>query len=510
MGNCLTVTQDVAQDLARRGNELLAANGIGNAQSNTNNAGNNASNNKNTSSNAPAKNNKAKPARKSKSNVKAPNPNPTTPSSNLDPYAGADPKKWKSSEQQFSGSAAYVSMGEQEVKKGSILKAKTVFQKNPSKYVAMTYQSSMLTDDWPEDQQTYTFIHRAGTEGYKPQGISKTGIFTLLLHQYQRLPPFKDNDLPVAHRDKYTDKMVHNRIKLHSKTNKPLLPGRGMGCCDVPALKIIGDVDPSDIHQGAVGDCWLLSGISSLAEFDGAVKRLFRKTKNLDRMPLDSPNQYIISLWDLATWKEVDIVIDERLAVTPDGTGTLLGARPSEDGELWVCYLEKALAVHCGGFDKITGGQCTHAWALMTGCKEQYTIRKNKKTGKYTCNAKYNPLEEKWAKHTNSPHDSPASVWQVAWPEVGGGGSRDQEMSQEELFQKMCAWDIENYIVGAGITGPSGGPDKRRSDGMVDNHAYSVRFASLGYQYCRIAVTVLLRRIISPYCFTSPLIYTGH
>jgi len=113
-----------------------------------------------------------------------------------------------------------------------------------------------------------------------------------------------------------------------------------------------------------------------------------------------------------------------------------------------------------------------HAWALLTGCREQYTIRKNSKTGKYNCNAKFNPLENNWDRHANSPHDANASVWQVAWPAVGGGG--EGEITQEELFQKMCAWDLENYIVRAGISGPSGGPDKRRADGMVDNHAYSV------------------------------------
>lgn len=74
---------------------------------------------------------------------------------------------------------------------------------------------------------------------------------------------------------------------------------------DLPTLKIIGDVDPSDINQGSVGDCWLLSGISSLAEFDGAVKRLFRKTADLESLPLDGPNVYTITLWDLATWTEV-------------------------------------------------------------------------------------------------------------------------------------------------------------------------------------------------------------
>jgi hypothetical protein len=52
---------------------------------------------------------------------------------------------------------------------------------------------------------------------------------------------------------------------------------------------------------------------------------------------------------------EVDIVIDERLPVVADGTGKLLASRPSADGELWACYLEKAMAVHSGGWDKIHG-----------------------------------------------------------------------------------------------------------------------------------------------------------
>ena len=65
--------------------------------------------------------------------------------------------------------------------------------------------------------------------------------------------------------------------------------------------------------------------------------------------------------------------MNERLATKPLATGStgLLGCEPSQDGELWACYLEKAVAAHCGGWDKIDGGQCTHAWALLTGCKSQ-------------------------------------------------------------------------------------------------------------------------------------------
>ena len=372
-----------------------------------------------------------------------------------------DPSKWKLSEMKFAGSATYEELGKQEDVKGqSIKEGIQSFRANPTKYVAFMYQTSMI--DWPVKDQKYSLVHRAGTKNYKPANTNPSGWMTVLLQEYQHLKPM--NDLPQQYEDKYTNSTL--AVHAGRKCGKPILPGRGMGVGDSPNLKIIGDVDPSDISQGTVGDCWLLSGISSLAEFDGAVKKIFRKTPNLHQMPLDGPNRYVVTLWDLATWKEVDIVIDERLC-TIDGR-RLLASKPSEDGELWVCYLEKALAAHCGGWDKITGGQCTHAWALLTGCKEQYTISKTK-TGKYACYAKFNPTTRQWSRHANSPHDGEKTIWNAAWPTVGGGGIG--EIDQEALFQKMCAWDDNNFIVGAATSGTS---DKHMTGGVVDNHAYSV------------------------------------
>jgi hypothetical protein len=125
-----------------------------------------------------------------------------------------------------------------------------------------------------------------------------------------------------------------------------------------------------------------------------------------------------------------------------------------------------------GGWDKLTGGQCSHAWSIMVGCREQYTIRKNPRTGKYGCFAKYNPHEGRWSKHYNSPHDNMSDMWQVPWPKIGGGGgAQDLELAEDQVFEKMLAYDKQDYIVAAGTNGTS---DKNMTDGMVDNHAYSV------------------------------------
>jgi hypothetical protein len=105
----------------------------------------------------------------------------------------------------------------------------------------------------------------------------------------------------------------------------------------------------------------------------------------------------------------------------------------------------------------------------LTGCINQYHIHVTKDTGLYGCHGKFNNDESKWGHHANSPHDSDQTVWKMPWPEVGGGG--DGDISQDELFLKMCAWDEVNYVVGAGTEGVS---DKESTGGLVDNHAYAV------------------------------------
>ena len=50
------------------------------------------------------------------------------------------------------------------------------------------------------------------------------------------------------------------------------------------------------------------------------------------------------------------------------------------------------------------------------------------------------------------------------WPAVGGGGSMFDSLDDDALFQRLCAWDDENYILGCDSMGAS---DKEDHDGVV-------------------------------------------
>eukprot|EP00666_Eupelagonemidae_sp_cell4sb_P002198 gene2198-19809_t len=143
-------------------------------------------------------------------------------------------------------------------------------------------------------------------------------------------------------------------------------PGRSHGVGDVEGLRLVRSwrtdegaavlkVDPTDINQAGVGDCWLLSAVSALCEFPDAVAMLFRKTQGWRRRPAAGGewNTYTVTLYDLRTWTEVDIEVDERLVcnepeseegcASPSwarGQRRLLGSPPSPNGQLWPCYID--------------------------------------------------------------------------------------------------------------------------------------------------------------------------
>jgi len=137
-----------------------------------------------------------------------------------------------------------------EVTEGLIAIGIAKLKREPSNYLAIWYANSQLR--LPEGEQQYTMLCRLGTRGFVPQGCTPEGPTTVIVAEYQRLPsarlPHVDKALREA-ADGHTDNFTYGAARLHSEANRPFAPGRGMGVGDVPSLKIVGDIDPSDIAQ---------------------------------------------------------------------------------------------------------------------------------------------------------------------------------------------------------------------------------------------------------------------
>lgn len=124
-------------------------------------------------------------------------------------------------------------------------------------------------------------------------------------------------------------------------------------------LEVFHNIDPNDILQGSLGDCYLLSSISALAEKPERVKKLFY-TQNV------SPDgKYKIGLYHEGLWTLYEI--DDYFPCI--GNNIAFSGPRFEDNviELWVILLEKAWAKKHKGYFNIEDGYAEDALRDLTG-----------------------------------------------------------------------------------------------------------------------------------------------
>ena len=116
-----------------------------------------------------------------------------------------------------------------------------------------------------------------------------------------------------------------------------------------------GGITPDDIQQGALGDCYYLSALSSLAEHPENIADLFH-TKEVNAAGIYLMIFYINGI-------RTPVIVDDYL---PCKNGRLAFAR-SVGEELWVCLLEKAWAKLYGSYARMEGGDPGFALSHLTG-----------------------------------------------------------------------------------------------------------------------------------------------
>jgi len=115
-------------------------------------------------------------------------------------------------------------------------------------------------------------------------------------------------------------------------------------------------IDYDDIYQGSVGDCYMVSVASALAEYPDRIKKLFVQ---------DSYNKEgIFALKLHVKGKPEYITIDDKL---PYGSSTPYFAKKSVDGSWWMPILEKAYAKVFMNYEIIGFGWMSEAARVLTG-----------------------------------------------------------------------------------------------------------------------------------------------
>jgi len=121
-------------------------------------------------------------------------------------------------------------------------------------------------------------------------------------------------------------------------------------------------IEPDDIGQGGVGDCWLMSVLASLGINTKFVERCF-KTRSVN------PHGYY-EVYYYENGKKHIMYVDDYFPVNSENPKELVYAQPNSC-ELWVLILEKVFAKYEGGFSNINRGYVNNALEFLTGCQTE-------------------------------------------------------------------------------------------------------------------------------------------
>jgi len=217
--------------------------------------------------------------------------------------------------------------------------------------------------------------------------------------------------------------------------------------------QLFNNVQPNDITQGTLGDCWLLAGLAGLAEFEGIIFNLFeQKTAQPD-------GKYNVRIYDMNSQQWNSVVIDDLIPCDPKTRKPCM-AQP-KDHEMWVLLVEKAAAKWFGSYTRINGAFCLVPFMFLTACGPCKNFTQD--AGGHSYTVKQARLAD--AHDRNSIQLQPLGQCssEQLWQEL---------MQADDANHVMSAWTTKDPPGGAAGHGASG--EAIASDGIVKGHAYSL------------------------------------
>jgi hypothetical protein len=217
-------------------------------------------------------------------------------------------------------------------------------------------------------------------------------------------------------------------------------------------------INPRDLTQGVVGDCWLVAALANLAEYPAAIRNCF---VNLERT---ARGKYSIRLFDPLSKKWETIVIDDFIPVMKEREGGVaqpLSMKPT-GSEIWALLIEKALAKFCGSYSALVGGSSGWAWHVLTG-DPVFVLEKNTTGDEFIKQDFYCGVDP------NDPTNRRYSVFY-------SNESKAEKCHRADLFGVLEAYLQRRCPVGAAIYKSSAAISREEGleCGLLAGHAYSV------------------------------------
>jgi len=221
-------------------------------------------------------------------------------------------------------------------------------------------------------------------------------------------------------------------------------------------------VSPHDIKQGHLGDCWLLSAMSTLAEYPDRIRCLFKQKT------LAEDGRYDVRLYDprAEEWKLV--TIDDRLPYWQQAGyhGNVCFVQPTKQNEFWPCLLEKAVAKWIMGFYRLEGGFTSVGMEMFTG-KPSIVMDLDPMGGEHI------PIHlitgQTPGRATHATVYLRKEHFDQGWSYWAGNASSlvgQWVFGDDELWKKMKEWDAQGYSQSCG--------SRTQYKGIVPGHAYTL------------------------------------
>lgn len=212
-------------------------------------------------------------------------------------------------------------------------------------------------------------------------------------------------------------------------------------CKDVDHCVLFEGIEPQDIVQGTLGDCWLMSALACLAEYPGLITNAFGTAEYSTR------GKYTVRLYNGYIMRWEDVTVDDWIPCSLT-TGRPLFAQPNGN-EIWVLLLEKVFAKWSGCYKALDGGSILWAFRALTG------------DFVFSLEREVNGAWGRWDLMDKPPSD------QSAFRQSSSG----EKYSRDELFNLCRTYLKRKALLGASI---ASGAETKRSDGLVQGHAYSL------------------------------------